>query len=709
MAIEKILNTRILLKTATLEEWNASTLPLKKGEIAIATVAATAGTGLTEPVCMIKIGEDGVKTFKDLDWNLYAKASDVVAAAKSEDTLRAFVNGVIADAGIASDEAMQELSGKVTTAEGNITALQTAVGDENSGLVKAVAALNGLVGDTKVAEQISKAISDLNLATTYAAIEHKHEIADVNGLEDRLVAAKNAGDDAAEALGTYKTLNDAAVKVNTDAIAGIKNGETMNNFKAVEEALAGKQAAGDYATKTEAQGYANAKDAAIQAAQTAADNAATAAANALTDANAYTDAEIKEWVGDTTVAAQIATTIANYTTTADMNTAIATAKEEAVSHANDLDSAMNTRVLAVEGKAHTHSFVESELNKIVDGDVAKWNAAEQNAKDYADDLDEVMDARVLALEGKFIGDSSVDNKIANAVSAEATLREAADAGLQEQVTANANAISGLNGLVGDKNVSEAIAEAVKEEADRAKGIEGGLETRLAAVEADYLTSVEEKALQDQITANASAIELLTNGVKADEVDGVNDLIKYVNEHGAEVTGMKADIKANADAIGKATEGETAGTGLYKRIEDAEAAITTKAAQDDLEALDERVEAIETEHNAETTGLKARLSAAETDIGALKTKVGDKAVSEQITDITNPLAERVVELEKVDHDHANKDELDLIASGDKAKWDAKLEDVTAAADSGLKATKTGNSVAIEIDNSVIFIFDCGGAN
>lgn len=40
---------------------------------------------------------------------------------------------------------------------------------------------------------------------------------------------------------------------------------------------------------------------------------------------------------------------------------------------------------AVEGKAHEHAN-KAELDKIADGDVAKWNAAEQNAKDYADGL-----------------------------------------------------------------------------------------------------------------------------------------------------------------------------------------------------------------------------------------------------------------------------------------------------------------------------------
>ena len=92
MANEKILNTRVLLKTDTLANWNSSTLGLKKGEIAIATVAATAGSGLTEPVCMIKVGEDGVKKFNELPWSFYAKASDVYAWAK-ESTISSSVVG----------------------------------------------------------------------------------------------------------------------------------------------------------------------------------------------------------------------------------------------------------------------------------------------------------------------------------------------------------------------------------------------------------------------------------------------------------------------------------------------------------------------------------------------------------------------------------------------------------------------------------------
>lgn len=78
--------TRIGLKIDTLAKWNESTIGLYAGELAIATVAAGEGHGLSEPVIMIKIGEDGVKTFKELPWALHAKASDVYSWAKQSET-----------------------------------------------------------------------------------------------------------------------------------------------------------------------------------------------------------------------------------------------------------------------------------------------------------------------------------------------------------------------------------------------------------------------------------------------------------------------------------------------------------------------------------------------------------------------------------------------------------------------------------------------
>lgn len=162
--------------------------------------------------------------------------------------------------------------------------------------------------------------------------------------------------------------------------------------------------------------------------------AKAAEAQALTDAKAYTDAEvlkdrnrldaIEEQLGEGegSVTEQIA---------AAKGEAIASAKE----YSDGLNTAMDTRVKAVEGKAHEHSnkalldtYTQTEenladavakkhahsnaaeLDKIADGDVAKWNAAEQNAKDYADGLNTTMTStvnghadRLTALESK-VGD-----------------------------------------------------------------------------------------------------------------------------------------------------------------------------------------------------------------------------------------------------------------------------------------------------------------
>lgn len=701
MAIEnaKTLNVRIKNKYDSYENWAASGLVLEAGEIAIAytTVDVKVDNGTAKhPALLMKVG-DGEKTFANLPW-LSAKAADVLSACKNENDLKTFVNNVIADAGIASSEAMEALSGRVTTVENDLNTATTGLKARVDTAEAAIEALEGLTGGKKVSDAINEAIAALNLETTYAAKVHGHEIADVNGLSDAIAAAKKAGTDANGALEAYKTLNDAAVKVNSDAIAGIKNGDTLDNFKEVEEALAGKQAVGDYATKAEAQGYANAKDAAIQAAQKAADDATAAAAQSLTDAKDYTDSELERLVGTSPVSEYVAGVIANYSTTAQMNSAIDTAKGEAVAHADGLNTAMNVRVEALEAIDHDHAN-KAELDLIVAGDKAKWDAMEQNAKDYAKGLDDAMDLRVDALEAKFgDGEGNVEAQIAAAVAAEAELREAADEALQNQIgVASAEGVTAtglharieeLEELVGDDKVSTAIENAVKVEKERAEGVEGGLETRLKAVEDDHLVAADKTELEGKIKSNADAIELLTNGVSAEEVDGVNDLIQYVKDHGTEVTGIKANIKTNADDI-DALEG---------RMDAAEGAIATKAAQADLEALAGRVTTVEGDLNTETTGLKARMTAAEADIDALETKVGDKTVAAQI--------EAAIEALKIG-DYAKAADLTAAINQhntDKAALEAEI--AKKANDADLAAiAKTGSTDDL-VQGSMVLVFDCG---
>lgn len=584
MATEKILNTRILLKVDTLENWNSSTLPLKKGELAFATVAASAGTGLTEPVVMVKIGEDGVKTFKDLGWSFYAKASDVISAAKSESALTTFINNVIKDAGIATNEALTALTTRVTTAEGDIDALETKVGDK------------------AVATQISDAIAALKLADTYEA---KGEAAKVQ-----------------TALNEYKTSNDAA-------ITGIKTGDVINDFKSVETELGKKQAAGDYATKTEAQGYANAKDDAIAAAKKAGDDA-QADVDALetkvgtvpadkTVVQMISDAQTAATYDDTTVKAGIKT---NKDDIAALNTLVG-------------DTAVATQISTAVTAAKT------ELKGGTSDTDASATIA--GAKKYADKLNTAMDGRVDALEAA-VGEGG-------SVSA--------------QITAEINKLDKADTAVDGKYVS-------------------------AVSETDGIITVTRADLPDY--SETYAAKKHTHAV-------------------ADVTGLQTELDKVTTLIGD----DASKSVRTIANEELAAQLIPENAKESLNTLQEIAQWIQ-DHPDDVTAIHAA-------IAALQTKVGDTSVAAQIKAVTDPIAAKshehankalldtytqtetnLADAVAKKHSHANATELAKFADGDKAKLDTAVQSITAG--TGLKATKTGTDVAVDFDDAVTFVFDCG---
>lgn len=67
---------------------------------------------------------------------------------------------------------------------------------------------------------------------------------------------------------------------------------------------------------------------------------------------------------------------------ADKVAAWGAAEQNAKDHADGLNAQMNTRMEAVEGKAHEHAN-KAELDKIVEGDKAKWDAAAEKAHEHA--------------------------------------------------------------------------------------------------------------------------------------------------------------------------------------------------------------------------------------------------------------------------------------------------------------------------------------
>lgn len=669
---EKILNTRILNKIDTLENWNSSTLPLKKGELALATVAASAGTGLTEPVVMVKIGEDGIKTFKDLPWNFYAKAADVLAACKTEAGLTEFVNNVIANAGIASDEAMNALANRVTTVENDLNTAGT-------GLKARMTAVEGLVGDTAVATQISNAIAALKLGETYAAkvhthtksditdFAHTHAISEITELQTKLDEAKKAGTDANTALEAYKVTNDAAVSANTAAIAAINNETTGILAKA----------------KT----YADGKDAAIAAAKKAGDDAQS-------DVDAL-EAKVGTVPADKTVVQMIseAQTAATYDDTQIKKDIKANADAidvlegyvggEAVS--TQIQTAITALNLAATYEAKgAAAAVKTEL---VGKDTDTENSATfVGVKKYVDKLDTAMDARVDVLEAA-IGEGG---SVATQITTEIQKLDKADTAVAGKyvsavsetdgiITVTREALPDYTNTYAPKTHTHAIADVTGlQDALDGKADDGditALDGRVTTVEGKLTTLIgTDTGKSVRTIANEELVAQLIPETAKQSLDTLQEIAAWIQAHPDDASAMNTRI-----------------TDLETLVGDDPVSTQINAAIDALKIGD--------------YAKAADLTAAVGRITTLEGKAhehANKALLDTYTQTEANLADAVAKK----HAHANATVLDGITDTKVATWDAAVQTVTAG--TGLKAVKTGTDVALDIDDTVTFIFDCGNS-
>lgn len=262
------------------------------------------------------------------------------------------------------------------------------------------------------------------------------------------------------------------------------------------------------------------------------------------------------------------------------------------------------------------------------------------------------------------------------------LQDALDSkGAKTVVEANAAAIEVLEGKVealeaGTYDDTE-VRGLIKDNADAIDALEGTHATDKAALEAS-------------IKSNADAIALLTNGVDADVIDGVNDLINYVNEHGTEVTGIKADIAANAGGItaleGRMSDVEAANSTQNGLLEGLRTDVDAKAAQADLDSAVTRVKALE---DAEFTNVNDVVNIVGTAYNTAKEEMAQIVADADVVVLTEAKAHadglntamdgRVATLESASHSHNNKDVLDGISSTKVAAWDAAEANAKAHAD------------------------------
>ena len=514
-----------------------------------------------EDVAEIVNGENGIlaqaKSYSDgklatarteitaeIDADVKAVADDLAGYKTSNDAALAGVKAT-ADAAATKEYTDAELAKKVDKVEGKSLVLDTEI--------TKLAGVSEGANKVEASENNGKIKID-GVETTVYTHPAKHQITDIEGLQDAL--------DGKQGSGQFADENHVHTKAQITDFAHTHVASEITDLDATIKAY-------DYATKTEAQGYADAKDEAIAAAKKTAD-------------------DITAYVG-TFTASEGVDTVVKYIDAKTANIA-----------SNDTVGALADRVTQAEKDIDA---IEADYLKAADKtELANATTAVSN--------------RVKALE-----DADFAGKIATAKQ-EAIDAAAGDATTKADAAENAAkeyAKGYADGLIGSIENGETLSGLVAKEAK-------------AREDAD-------SALQEQITANANAITLLTNGASADEVDGVNDLINYVKEHGTEVTGMQEDIAANTKAIeDEAVRADAAEKALAGRLETLEAIdhdaykAADAALKTELQAeIDSDVEAAKTELNAAIETAKTEATNQDAVVLSEAQKYADQAKADAIAD------------------------------------------------------------------------------
>lgn len=407
----------------------------------------------------------------------------------------------------------------------------------------------------------------------YEAVVADHlTSADKTTLENAIKEAKKAGTDANTALETYKVSNDARVKAVEDDIAEITaaEGGILAQAKSYSD---GKLATArteisaeidaDVAVVNNAfEAYKTSNDTALAGVKATADAAAVKTEVESALAGKVDKVEGKSLIADSEIA-RLAT-LANYDDT-QVKADIAK-KADAEAMATELGKKVD--------KVTGYSLVaDTEIARLAEVDNYDDTAVRGLIGDNADAIAVIAGDYVKAAD---IANFETKENVQKVVNELAAYVESNDAAVADRYT-KAEA-DGKFALITDAYDDEEVrglisdnADAIAAETERATGIEAGLDARIKAVEDDYLKTADKTALQEQITANANAINVITNGIDAEKIDGLNDLIEWADEHAPEVKSIKEGIEANAKAISdEAARADAAEKVLAGRLDTLEA-------------------------------------------------------------------------------------------------------------------------------------------
>lgn len=300
-------------------------------------------------------------------------------------------------------------------------------------------------------------------------------------------------------------------------------------------------------------------------------------------------------------------------------------------------------------------------------------------------------------------------ELSNAIAAEKTRAEGIEGGLETRLAA----VEGDHLVEADKTELQGNIDAVAEDvaeiagdylkAEHKTALEGAIALKAAQTaldaEIERATGVEE-GLQNQINL------IMNNPETKDVIDSIAEFTQYVADHGEIADGFRADINKNKDDIAaevkRAGEAEAALSGRLDTLEAIDHAayvaadtalknelngeIAKKADASALETAVSTLEGADSALSGRIATLEGKFGGAEGSVEDLISDAKDEAIAAAAEDAASKAAAaetaakghadslntamntRVEALEAIDHGHSNKAELDLIATGDKAKWD-----------------------------------------
>ena len=377
------------------------------------------------------------------------------------------------------------------------------------------------------------------------------------------------------------------------------------------------------------------------------------------------------------VTQEVANAIASAKTYADevftsaYTASVTSANDYTTSVVGALQRDLESDIQALSADSHTHANM-AELNKISDGDVEKWNAAQANVIEHIQlNGEEVLpsDKTVNIVLDDYVTTGSLASQFEEAVSSAYTNALASGSGYTDAVVAAAKAeLQGkINTLSGDSHSHEN-----KTELDKIKSGDvekwNAAEANAVASSKSYTDAAFTSAYTNAVSSASSHADTAITAAKTEVYDSAKT---YTDTEIASLVGSDTDKTIRQIAN-----------------EELAAQLITSGAQASMDTLEE---------------IAAWIQAHPDDAAAMNKDI--QAVS--------GLA---IALSAESHTHANKEVLDGITSGKIAKWDAAEPNVISAitvnnspllvADKGVNIDLTSYATQSYVDDKIVEIVGGG---